>query len=170
MLLVHADAVAARLRSVEQEPAPLPWRSHKTAVRRLRNRDTVPETPHSTGPPTDSEGIPARWLFAVNQVGRRDGWTCQRCRQPVNSEGLRSVDPLLVASLDHKDEEGPNTRENVQLTHLWCNNFRDHVRWTEWAGVELTAPDYRAVLAWRAARPGQKFPKHSWREVPHRSQ
>jgi hypothetical protein len=101
--------------------------------------------------------------FTLRQIGDRDGWVCQLCRLPVDPHTTRAENAALVASIDHIERYGPHTRENVQLTHLWCNGFRDHC---EYVGLEPTTDHYRVGLNYRLTHPGTKM-KYAAR-VTHR--
>jgi hypothetical protein len=67
-------------------------------------------------------------LHLVQHIAQRDGMTCQLCHQPVDltlKSGLRGED--LGPSLDHivpRAHGGPDTVENLQLTHWICNKTR----------------------------------------------
>ena len=82
----------------------------------------------------------------VAEIGERDGWVCGICQDSV-----RLVDPGLVyphplsPSIDHIQPVvfgGPNSRANVQITHLFCNMEKNAGTWH--------LPEYmRALLARR---------------------
>ena len=60
--------------------------------------------------------------FLDVEIFERDGWVCQLCHEPIDSE-LRHPDPM-AASLDHVValvNGGTHTRANVQASHLTCN-------------------------------------------------
>lgn len=70
-------------------------------------------------------GIDAERLNEYS-VFRRDGWICQICGEPVDMD-LKWPDPHS-ASIDHVvplSKGGSHTLENVQLTHLVCNNRKN---------------------------------------------
>lgn len=60
--------------------------------------------------------------YLRSEIGDRDGWVCQLCREPVDSS-LDYPDPWS-ASVDHVvplSEGGDDVRSNVQIAHLRCN-------------------------------------------------
>ena len=64
-------------------------------------------------------------LVDRDQVGARDGWTCQVCHLPVD----RTADPLdpWAPSIDHVvplSRGGQHCMENVQLLHFGCNSSK----------------------------------------------
>mgnify|MGYP001564125414 CR=1 FL=1 len=79
-------------------------------------------------------GLPKRVSksFYVSKSNRaaiyqRDGWTCQLCFEPVQSD----LDPLdnWAPSLDHIicqswTETPDHSPENLRLAHRWCNSVR----------------------------------------------
>jgi hypothetical protein len=66
----------------------------------------------------------------VTEVGERDRWVCGLCQDTG-----RLVDPspdatrALSPSIDHivtVSDGGTHTRDNVRITHLWCNTERNN--------------------------------------------
>jgi hypothetical protein len=84
-----------------------------------------------------------RESFTVTEIAERDNWICGLCQDIT-----RLVDPspnaprALSPSIDHivaVSEGGAHTRDNVRITHRWCNTERN-------SGTP-PAPDYmRAQL------------------------
>ena len=60
--------------------------------------------------------------FDSFEIFERDEWVCKLCGKQVD-KNLKYPDPLCP-SLDHiipLSKNGPHTRDNVQLAHLFCN-------------------------------------------------
>jgi hypothetical protein len=56
---------------------------------------------------------------ARRRVFERDGWICQLCHAPIDSE-LAFPHPGF-ATVDHRDPDGPHDPSNWQAAHLACN-------------------------------------------------
>jgi 5-methylcytosine-specific restriction endonuclease McrA len=109
--------------------------------------------------------------FTSNEIGERDGWLCGIC-----CDTAHPVDPTqrrphpLSPSIDHIvpiDGGGTHTRNNVQITHWFCNLEKN--------AYDSPIPDYAAaLLRWRLygipvpARLWQK--QHQSPRVPRRRQ
>lgn len=95
--------------------------------------------------------------FTSNEIGERDGWLCGICRDTAHP-----VDPArrrphpLSPSIDHIvpiDGGGPHTRNNVQITHWFCNLEKN--------AYDSPEPDYAtALLRWRLY--GMPIPARIW--------
>jgi hypothetical protein len=60
--------------------------------------------------------------FSLADIAERDGWRCGICEDPVDPS-YRAPDPR-TPSIDHIKpivRGGTETRDNVRLTHLFCN-------------------------------------------------
>lgn len=71
-------------------------------------------------------------------IYERDNWTCQLCGNPVDR--TLAFPHRMSASLDHRRpiaQGGTHTRDNVQLSHFWCNT-RKGVK-QKHLGLEATA-------------------------------
>ncbi len=63
--------------------------------------------------------------YSVQQLADRDGTDCAICGETVDM-AARNPDPFR-ASIDHKlprSRGGTNDPQNLQLTHLWCNQVK----------------------------------------------
>jgi hypothetical protein len=105
-------------------------------------------------------GISSQEMFSVAAIGVRDNWTCQLCFGQVEPNPAAVDTQYLRASIDHRDEGGPHTLNNVQLTHECCNNFRDHARQVAYPHTP-TVEQYRAVhqsfAGGLVSKPGKVF-------------
>ncbi|MBA0125087.1 HNH endonuclease [Haloechinothrix sp. YIM 98757] len=94
-------------------PFPEPKTSERSrAVKRKQDRRRR-ERIRANGPQDDC---------TFDEIAERDHWTCALCGEPVERQ-YNAPDPR-TASLDHiKDVAlgGTDTRDNVRLTHLFCN-------------------------------------------------
>lgn len=84
----------------------------RRAHRRVQNRRRA-EQLRANGP---------RERYTLQEIGDRDGWTCTICLTPVD-RAFRAPHPC-TPSIHHRVEvarRGPDTRDNVVLTHLFCN-------------------------------------------------
>lgn len=62
----------------------------------------------------------------VRKIGDRDGWSCSLCLDPVD-QSCAYPDPR-APSIDHiepRSDGGPDTLDNVRLTHWGCNHVRN---------------------------------------------
>lgn len=69
-----------------------------------------------------------RESFTVKEIGERDLWRCGICLDPVDPR-VRPPDPR-APSLDHVKAVwagGTHTRDNVRITHLFCNMDRNYI-------------------------------------------
>jgi hypothetical protein len=69
-----------------------------------------------------------RESFTVKEIGERDLWRCGICLDPVDPKSRRP-DPR-APSVDHIKAlwaGGTHTRDNVRITHLFCNMDRNYV-------------------------------------------
>lgn len=60
--------------------------------------------------------------FTFEEICERDQWSCYLCGKPVDKE--LDWPHTESASMDHVvplSKGGPHVRDNVRLTHLWCN-------------------------------------------------
>jgi hypothetical protein len=69
-----------------------------------------------------------RESFSMEEIGGRDGWVCGICLDPIDRQ-LAAPDPRSP-SIDHVKTiaaGGTHTRDNVRITHLYCNLDRSYV-------------------------------------------
>ena len=69
-----------------------------------------------------------RESFTIKEIGERDFWRCGICLDPVDPK-IRRPDPR-APSVDHIKAlwaGGTHTRDNVRITHLFCNMDRNYV-------------------------------------------
>ena len=68
-----------------------------------------------------------RESFSLAEIGERDLWRCGICLDPVNRQ-FHMPDPR-APSMDHIKAlslGGTHTRDNVRVTHLFCNMDRNY--------------------------------------------
>ena len=107
-------------------------------------------------PPVDADGTIIAERFTRMDIYGRDGGICQLCLEPVDFDALYGPE---VLSVDHIDREGPHTRANCRLTHLFCNNDAQHASGfdPELARARL----HYKVATNEKAGPGDHFPRRS---------
>jgi HNH endonuclease len=69
-----------------------------------------------------------RESFSLAEIGERDLWRCGICQDPIDPS-VRRPDPRS-ASVDHIKPVaigGTHTRDNVRITHLFCNMDRSYI-------------------------------------------
>jgi hypothetical protein len=70
-----------------------------------------------------------RESFTIAEIGERDGWICGLCQDAERLvDASRDAPRALSPSIDHivaVSRGGAHTRENVRITHLWCNTERN---------------------------------------------
>ncbi len=107
-------------------------------------------------PPVDVAGNLITERFTSMDIYARDDGICQLCEQPVDLDAPLGPEAL---SIDHIDREGPHTRANCRLTHLFCNN---DAQWATGFDPELARARLRYKVATNEkAGPGDRFPQRS---------
>jgi HNH endonuclease len=69
-----------------------------------------------------------RESFTLEDIGDRDGWVCGLCLDPIDRK-FAAPDPRSP-SIDHVKAiaaGGAHTRDNVRITHLYCNMDRSYI-------------------------------------------
>jgi hypothetical protein len=100
--------------------------------------------------------------FSVHEIGERDNWLCGICRDTSHlvDPAIRHPGPL-APSIDHivpVSSGGTHTRDNVQISHWFCNQEKNAYR----ADHNAVSLDFmRAKLARRLH--GTPIPEVLWR-------
>lgn len=72
----------------------------------------------------------SREKFSVTDIGDRDHWICGLCQDTARLVDSSPDAPRALApSIDHivaVSRGGAHTRDNVRITHLWCNTERNN--------------------------------------------
>ena len=79
-----------------------------------------------------------RETYTLDDIGERDSWHCGICRAPVDRQ-FHAPDPRSP-SIDHIESVssgGTDTKDNVRLTHLFCNMDRNYVDKPTWSPVRV---------------------------------
>ncbi|MBC2898416.1 HNH endonuclease [Rhodococcus sp. 4CII] len=106
--------------------------------------------------PVDVDGNAITERFTSMDIYARDGGICQLCLEPVDFDALYGPEAL---SIDHIDREGPHTRANCRLTHLFCNN---DAQWASGFDPELArARLHHKVITNEKVDPADHFPRRS---------
>jgi hypothetical protein len=69
-----------------------------------------------------------RESFTLEEIGDRDGWVCGICLDPIDQQF--AAPDARSPSIDHVKAifaGGTHTRDNVRITHLYCNMDRSYI-------------------------------------------
>jgi hypothetical protein len=100
----------------------MPLPGNRRLPRRPRTR---PRNARKTGGVKPDAGQRPAETFTTADIGERDGWICGICQDTSRLVNPQPGSPrALTPSIDHiipVASGGTHTRDNVQITHLWCN-------------------------------------------------